>query len=270
MTHLCIKDVSMRFDLPNGGYVQALDHIELELKQGEIMSVLGPSGCGKTTLLNILAGFLAPTSGEVLLHDKVVTGPSAERGMVFQQGALFEWMNVRANVEFGLRMKGTPAKERAEVSNHLLEVVGLSNFKEKAIYELSGGMQQRVALARCLANDPDVILMDEPLGALDALTREKMQGLVLNLWKETKKTVILITHSVEEALLLGERLLVMAPRPGRVHREYALPFADEGVNCDLRTIKKRSDFSEKRDEILEMIWEMEEEIMGRVEEGAAV
>ena len=126
-------------------------------------------------------------------------------------------------------------------------------------------MQQRVALARCLANDPDVILMDEPLGALDALTREKMQGLVLELWKETGKTVILITHSVEEALLLGERLLVLAPRPGRIHKEYELPFADMSVGADLRAVKKDADFCQKRDEILAMIWEMEEEIVGRKE-----
>jgi len=185
--------------------------------------------------------------------------------MVFQQGALFEWMNVRDNVDFGPRMKGMPKAERDRISDHLLDITGLRDFKEKAIYELSGGMQQRVALARCLANDPDVILMDEPLGALDALTREKMQGLVLKLWKETGKTVILITHSVEEALLLGERLIVMAPRPGRIHKEYRLPFADRGVNADLREVKRSEGFSETRDEILSMIWEMEEEIMGRTE-----
>ena len=232
------------------------------------MSVLGPSGCGKTTLLNIVASFLAPTSGVIRMNNHEVSGPDAERGMVFQKGALFEWMSVRQNVAFGPRMKGVPAKERQESSDHLLEIVGLHDFKEKAVYELSGGMQQRVALARCLANDPDVILMDEPLGALDALTREKMQGLVLKLWKETGKTVILITHSVEEALLLGERLLVMAPRPGRIHREYNLAFAEQGVNMDLRDVKKNPEFGKTRDEILSMIWEMEEEIMGRAE-GAA-
>ena len=255
----------MRFDLPNGQWVQALEDINLTIREGEIMSVLGPSGCGKTTLLNILAGFLAPTSGEVEINGHIVTGPAAERGMVFQKGALFEWMSVRENVDFGPRMKGMPKAERNEISDHLLETVGLQDFKEKAVYELSGGMQQRVALARCLANDPDVILMDEPLGALDALTREKMQGLVLKLWKETGKTIILITHSVEEALLLGERLLVMAPRPGRIHKEYELPFADLGVNADLREVKKHPEFGPKREEILGMIWEMEEEIMGRTE-----
>jgi len=265
MTGLSIENISMRFDLPNGSFVQALQNVSLRLEPGELLSVLGPSGCGKTTLLNIVAGFLAPTEGQIILNEKRVVGPSADRGMVFQQGALFEWMSVRQNVEFGPRMKSTPVAERREKADHLLDITGLGDFKDKAIYELSGGMQQRVALARCLANDPDVILMDEPLGALDALTREKMQGLVLKLWKETGKTVILITHSVEEALLLGERLLVMAPRPGRIHREYRLPFAEMGVGADLREVKRHPDFGKTRDEILSMIWEMEEEIMGRTE-----
>ncbi len=265
MSALDIKDLSMRFDLPNGTWVQALKDINLSIAEGEILSVLGPSGCGKTTLLNIIAGFLAPTSGRVEIGGTHVVGPGPERGMVFQKGALFEWMSVRENVDFGPRMKGMAKEQRREISDHLLETVGLQDFKDKAVYELSGGMQQRVALARCLANDPDVILMDEPLGALDALTREKMQGLVLKLWKETGKTVILITHSVEEALLLGERLIVMAPRPGRIHKEYELPFADQGVNADLREVKKLDGFNETREEILSMIWEMEEEIMGRVE-----
>ena len=268
MGGLHIENVSMRFDLPNGSHVQALQDVSIDLRKGEIISILGPSGCGKTTLLNIIAGFLAQTSGQVRMNGHVVTGPAAERGMVFQKGALFEWMNVRENVDFGPRMKGMPKAERDEISNRLLETVGLRDFKEKAVYELSGGMQQRVALARCLANDPDVILMDEPLGALDALTREKMQGLVLKLWKETGKTVILITHSVEEALLLGERLLVMAPRPGRIHKEYRLPFAERGVDNDLREVKKSEGFAETREEILSMIWEMEEEIMGRSETAA--
>ncbi len=269
MTGLSIDNISMRFDLPNGGSVQALQDVSLNLKAGELMSVLGPSGCGKTTLLNIIAGFLTATNGQIILNGEKVNGPSAERGMVFQQGALFEWMNVRDNVGFGPKMKGVRPSDARETVDHLLDIVGLQDFKEKAIYELSGGMQQRVALARCLANDPDVILMDEPLGALDALTREKMQSLVLKLWKETGKTIILITHSVEEALLLGERLLVMAPRPGRIHKEYRLPFADLGVGADLREVKKHPDYAVKREEILEMIWNMEEEIMGRTEVAGA-
>ena len=265
MSGLEINNISMRFDLPGGGHVQALQDVSLQLNKGELMSVLGPSGCGKTTLLNIVAGFLAPTSGKITLNGHEVTGPDAERGMVFQKGALFEWMSVRENVSFGPRMAGKSANEYMGNVDHLLEVVGLGAFKEKAVYELSGGMQQRVALARCLANEPDVILMDEPLGALDALTREKMQGLVLKLWKETGKTIILITHSVEEALLLGERLLVMAPRPGRIHKEYRLPFADMGVGKDLREVKSADGYNSTKEEILGMIWDMEEEIMGRTE-----
>jgi taurine transport system ATP-binding protein len=268
MSGLIIDNVSMTFDLPNGSTVEALKNINMQLQEGELMSVLGPSGCGKTTLLNILAGFLAPTGGAVRLGGVEVTGPGPERGMVFQQGALFEWMNVRRNISFGPRMKKAPKQATDKRVDELLEIVGLHDFGEKMIYELSGGMQQRVALARCLANDPDVILMDEPLGALDALTREKMQSLVLDIWKETGKTIILITHSVEEALLLGERLVVMAPRPGRIHREYNLPFAEMGVGADLREVKKHPDYADKREEILSMIWEMEEEIMGRKEDVA--
>jgi len=158
--------------------------------------------------------------------------------------------------------KQAPEETQKKV-DEWLEIVGLKGFGNTPTYQLSGGMQQRVALARCLINDPDLILMDEPLGALDALTREKMQSLVLKIWKETGKTIILITHSVEEALLLGERLYVMAPRPGRIHKEYKLPFAEMGLIDDLREIKKNKEFSSKREEILSMIWNMEEEIMGK-------
>jgi len=172
-------------------------------------------------------------------------------------------LTVAENVDFGLRMKKEDPIKTAKRVDEWLEIVGLKGFGNTPTYQLSGGMQQRVALARCLINDPDLILMDEPLGALDALTREKMQSLVLKIWKETGKTIILITHSVEEALLLGERLYVMAPRPGRIHKEYNLPFAEMGLKEDLREIKKNKEFSSKREEILSMIWNMEEEIMGK-------
>jgi taurine transport system ATP-binding protein len=259
---LKIDNLSMRFELPDRSHVQALENVSLDLKKGELISVLGPSGCGKSTLLNILAGFLAPTSGDVTLDGEPVHGPGPERGMVFQQGALFEWMSVRRNVDFGPRMKKMNESDRNTIVENLLYTVGLAQFKDKAVYELSGGMQQRVALARCLANDPDVILMDEPLGALDALTREKMQGLILDLWQKTGKTIILITHSVDEALLLGERLIVMAPRPGRIFKEYNLPFAGRAAKTDIRVVKEDPNFVETKREILEMIWGMEEEIMG--------
>ena len=261
MDGIQIDNVSMIFKLPSGEDIHALQNVSLDVAAGEIVTVLGPSGCGKTTLLNILAGFLAPTRGEVRLNGHAVKGPDAERGMVFQQGALFEWLSVERNIAFGPNMAGKPrAQTRAKVEE-LLHLVGLAGFGKKPVYQLSGGMQQRVALARCLANDPDVILMDEPLGALDALTREKMQGLVLTLWKETGKTIIIITHSVEEALFLGERLIVMAPRPGRIEKDYRLPFAEQGLTQNPRDVKSSPDYVKYREEILSMIWGMEEEIM---------
>ena len=263
MSDLVADAIDMTFTTPKGDVVQALKSVSFTLKEGELLSVLGPSGCGKTTLLNLIAGFLRPTGGQLSLNGEEINGPGVERGMVFQQGALFEWLTVAENVDFGLRMKKANKRETARKVEEWLEIVGLQGFGDTPTYQLSGGMQQRVALARCLINDPDLILMDEPLGALDALTREKMQSLVLKIWKETGKTIMIITHSVEEALLLGERLFVMAPRPGRLHKEYALPFADLGLNQDPRDIKNHIDFTQTREEILTMIWNMEEEIMGK-------
>ena len=263
MSDLVSQDLNMIFKSPKGETVHALKDVTFQLKKGELLTVLGPSGCGKTTLLNITAGFLRPTSGKITLGGNEINGPGVERGMVFQQGALFEWLTVAQNVNFGLRMKKVEPKTTEKKVEEWLEIVGLKGFGNTPTYQLSGGMQQRVALARCLINDPELILMDEPLGALDALTREKMQSLVLKIWKETGKTIILITHSVEEALLLGERVYVMAPRPGRIHKEYNLPFASRGLNQDLREIKNDKEFVSKREEILSMIWDMEEEIMGK-------
>ena len=263
MSDLISQNLNMIFKTPKGETVHALKDVNFTLKKGELLTVLGPSGCGKTTLLNITAGFLRPTSGMITLNGNEINGPGVERGMVFQQGALFEWLTVAENVNFGLRMKKENPEKTSKKVDEWLDIVGLQGFGDTPTYQLSGGMQQRVALARCLINDPDLILMDEPLGAFDALTREKMQSLVLKIWKETGKTIILITHSVEEALLLGERLYVMAPRPGRIHKEYNLPFALMGIDGDLREIKKTKDFGSKREEILTMIWNMEEEIMGK-------
>ena len=262
MKDLSVQNVSMLYELPKGGSVEALHDVSFDLEAGRLLTLLGPSGCGKTTLLNIVAGFLAPTGGTVTLGGDPITGPGQERGMVFQQGALFEWQNVAQNVAFGPRMNRRKRSETRELVDDLLNTVGLMGFSDKAIYELSGGMQQRVALARCLANDPELILMDEPLGALDALTREKMQSLILRLWKETGKTIILVTHSVEEALFLGDKVFVMAPRPGRIEEAYELPFAEVGLDVDPRELKASSEFIEKREELLSMIWGMEEQIMG--------
>ena len=263
MSDLVSQNLNMIFKSPKGETVHALKDLNFTIKKGELLTVLGPSGCGKTTLLNIAAGFIRPTSGTITLGNNEINGPGVDRGMVFQQGALFEWLTVSENVNFGLRMKKENPNTTQKKVDEWLEIVGLKGFGNTPTYQLSGGMQQRVALARCLINNPDLILMDEPLGALDALTREKMQSLVLKIWKETGKTIILITHSVEEALLLGERLYVMAPRPGRIHKEYNLPFAEMGLKEDLREIKKNKEFSVKREEILSMIWNMEEEIMGK-------
>jgi len=262
MKDLSVDGLGMIYELPKGGSVQALHEVSFDLEAGRLLTLLGPSGCGKTTLLNIVAGFLAPTSGSVTLGGDPITGPGQERGMVFQQGALFEWQTVAQNVAFGPRMNRKGKSETQDLVQDLLSTVGLQGFGDKAVYELSGGMQQRVALARCLANDPEVILMDEPLGALDALTREKMQGLILKLWQETGKTIVLVTHSVEEALYLGDRLFVMAPRPGRIEREYELPFAQQGLHVDPREMKASPEFIQKREELLSLIWEMEEQIMG--------
>ena len=264
MADLRVQDLNMTFTNPQtGAAVEALKDVSFTLKKGELLSVLGPSGCGKTTLLNLIAGFINPSDGILALGDHAIEGPGVERGMVFQQGALFEWLSVARNVDFGLRQKRMPKAQSDALVEKWLDIVGLQGFGETPTYQLSGGMQQRVALARCLVNDPDVILMDEPLGALDALTREKMQSLVLELWKETGKTIMIITHSVEEALLLGERLFVMAPRPGRLHKEYQLPFAEMGLTKSLREVKQTPEFNKVREEILTMIWNMEEEIMGR-------
>jgi taurine transport system ATP-binding protein len=265
MSDLVSDNLNMVFTMPNGGNVHALKDVSFTLKKGELLSVLGPSGCGKTTLLNIIAGFIHPTGGVIKLGGNQIEAPGVDRGMVFQQGALFEWLTVAENVNFGLRMKKADPAQTAKKVEEWLEIVGLQGFGETPTYQLSGGMQQRVALARCLINDPDLILMDEPLGALDALTREKMQSLVIKIWKETGKTIMIITHSVEEALLLGERLFVMAPRPGRLHKEYRLPFAEMGLTEDPREIKNSDHFIRIREEILSMIWDMEEEIMGKSE-----
>ena len=223
--------------------VIGVSDVSFDVKQGEIFCVMGLSGSGKSTLVRHINRLLEPTSGKILINDQDVMTLDRDRlqelrnkkiGMVFQNFALMPHRSVVDNIAMPLEIRGISKNDRLDTANKILEIVELQGWGNKFAHELSGGMQQRVALARCLINDPDLILMDEPLGALDALTREKMQSLVLKIWKETGKTIILITHSVEEALLLGERLYVMAPRPGRIHKEYNLPFAEMGLTQDLR------------------------------------
>lgn len=189
------------------------------VKNEEFVSILGPSGCGKSTILRILAGLEEPTSGSVQVSGEEVKGPSAKRGMVFQSYTLFPWLTVRENIEFGLKLKGMKQKERKEISDRYLELVGLERFADSYGKELSGGMKQRVAIARSLANNPEVLLMDEPFGALDAQTKQSMQQLLLDIWKKEKTTIVFITHDIDEALFLSQRIYVMEARPGRILEE---------------------------------------------------
>jgi taurine transport system ATP-binding protein len=199
-----------------GEQVPALDRVDLRIEPGEFVSLAGPSGCGKTTLLRLVAGFMQPSEGSVVVEGATVREPSADRGVVFQQPTLFPWLTVRENVELGPRLNGVGRRERAALADTFIDMVGLTDFKDHRPYELSGGMQQRCQIARVLTNDPDIVLMDEPFGALDALTRERLQNELLEIWRQTRKTVLFITHSVEEAVLLGTRVLVMSPRPGSI------------------------------------------------------
>jgi len=196
--------------------VATLDDISLSVEHGRFLTIVGPSGCGKTTLLNIIAGFVTPTNGEVLIDGRRVTGAGPERGVVFQGYALFDWLTVKKNIEFGLRMRGIPERERAAKADEYLALVGLRKFSHRYPYELSGGMKQRVAIARALANDPEILLMDEPFASLDAQTREIMQEELLRIWERTGKTILFITHSIEEAIYLSTDVAVMTFRPGHL------------------------------------------------------
>ena len=204
------------------GTVVALDNVSTSVREGEFLCLLGPSGCGKTTLLRIVAGLTAPTEGEVLIGGQAVRGPGPDRAVVFQTYALFPWKTVRENIEFGLHARGVKEPERLNVSTKLIEVMGLGGFENAYPHALSGGMQQRVAIARALAVDPEVLLMDEPFGALDAQTRFAMQRELLRIWEIYRKTVLFVTHSIDEALYLGDRVLIISPRPGRVIEELAI------------------------------------------------
>ncbi|WGL53156.1 ABC transporter ATP-binding protein [Nocardioides sp. BP30] len=208
---IAVRGVGKRF-----GDFTALGEVDLELAANEFVTVVGPSGCGKSTLLNILAGLEEPTSGQALVDGAPVDGPSPERGVIFQQYALFPWLTVRANVEFGLRTARVPKAERRRRVDHYLELVGLSDFAEKLPKTLSGGMKQRCAIARAYAADPAILLMDEPFGAVDALTRVRLQEQLLDTWSRERRTVLFITHDVDEAVFLANRVVVMAANPGRI------------------------------------------------------
>ena len=252
---LRLDEISVVFpSLVGGGNLTALERVSLDFGPEEFVVALGASGCGKSTLLNVMAGFIRPTSGAITLHDEPVTGPGKDRGVVFQRHALLPWLNVVDNVAFGLKLQGVGESERRTVAQDNLELVGLSEFHAHPVYQLSGGMQQRVGLARALTSNPEILLMDEPLGALDAFTRENMQELILDVWRRTRKIVFFITHSVEEALFMATKLIVMSPRPGRITREYDLEFSARYSELgNARAIKSSPEFIAVREEVLSLI-----------------
>lgn len=253
---ISLSHISMEFPSVDGtGSVKALSDVSIDFAENEFVVALGASGCGKTTLLNVIAGFLRPTRGEIFHKGAPVTGPGHDRGVVFQKHALFPWMNVVENTEFGLKLQKVGKQERRAAARANLGLVGLTEFEKYPIYQLSGGMQQRVGLARALTCNPEMLLMDEPLGALDAFTRENMQELILNVWRKTEKVVFFITHSVEEALFMATRLIVMSPRPGRITHEYRLEFYRQFFESgDARAVKSASDFIKMREEVLSIIY----------------
>ena len=224
--------------------VQALEPISLDIAENAFVCLVGPSGCGKSTLLNILAGFEKPTSGEALMDGVPVRGPDPRRGVVFQQGALFTWMSVRDNVAFGPLATGASSAEASRIADRYLEMVGLTAFARRYPYELSGGMQQRVGIARALANDPEILLMDEPFAALDAQTRELLQEEIKRIWQSTRKTMLWITHSIEEALFLATDIVVMSARPGRIKARLAPQFAlseDPAVVASVEFVRMKAE-----------------------------
>jgi NitT/TauT family transport system ATP-binding protein len=237
---ILVKDINRVFHLkknrtePAREFI-ALKDINLEVRKGEFLVLVGPSGCGKSTLLDILAGLAHPTAGAVYIDGKKVTGPALDRGIVLQGYALFPWRTVRQNVEFGLEIKKIPKRDRTSISDHFISLVGLDGFADRYPHELSGGMKQRVAIARALAYDPEVLLMDEPFAAVDAQTRENLQDELLRIWEATGKTIVFVTHSIEEATFLGDRVAVLTPNPGTLREIVKIDLPRPRHNSDTRS-----------------------------------
>jgi taurine transport system ATP-binding protein len=251
---LRISDASVYFAARNGQPVHALDRVSLEIPEGGFVVALGSSGCGKSTLLNAIAGFMPLSAGEISLDGKPVAGPGADRGVVFQKDTLLPWKSVVENVELGLKFAGIGRAERRERAQELLQLVGLEDFAAASPAELSGGMRQRAGIARALATKPRILLMDEPFGALDSLTREKMQEMLVSVWQRTGMRIFFITHSIEEALFLGTSLVVMSPRPGRIVARFDLDFVRRFArDHDAKAIKTASEFVRLREEVRSII-----------------
>ena len=236
MSTIRLEHVSKEFRVrgETAGFV-ALEDVDLEIQGGEFVALVGPSGCGKSTLLDLVGGLTEPSGGRILVDGEPVTGPGLDRGIVFQQYALFPWRTALGNVEFGLEAKGIRRRERAERARHYLNLVGLTGFEARYPHELSGGMKQRVAIARSLAFDPNVLLMDEPFAALDAQTRESLQDELRRIWASTGKTILFITHAIEEAVYLGQRVAVLTSRPGRIKAVVGIDLGDRTASGDLRS-----------------------------------
>ncbi|EMF7825774.1 TPA: taurine ABC transporter ATP-binding subunit [Yersinia enterocolitica] len=240
----------------------ALLDVSLQIASGQLVVVLGPSGCGKTTLLNLIAGFMEPSAGSITLDDIPVHGPSAERGVVFQHEGLLPWRDVVSNVEFGLQLAGLSKQQRRITALKMLNRVGLAGFEHHYIWQLSGGMRQRVGIARALAVDPRLLLLDEPFGALDAFTREQMQELLLSIWRDTGKQILLITHDIEEAVFLASELLLLSPGPGQVVERLSLNFGQryaDGEAC--RSIKSDPEFIARREYVLGKVFQQRETLI---------
>ncbi|MEU5409914.1 ABC transporter ATP-binding protein [Nocardia asteroides] len=241
-TKLALRGVGKQFTVRGAAEkFTAIDDISIEVGAGEFLVLVGPSGSGKSTLLDLLGGLSTPSSGQILLDGAPVTGPGLDRGVVFQQYALLPWRTARANIQFGLEAKGVPRRERKAIADHYLELVGLAGFGDRYPHELSGGMKQRVAIARSLAFDPEVLLMDEPFAALDAQTRESLQDELLRIWRTTGKTILFITHGIDEAVYLGQRVAVLTSRPGRIKAVIDIEIDRDG-DTDVRSSEQFRDY----------------------------